>query len=173
MAPRLPDTIDEKLFGLYLSDHLTGATAGLARIDRMSDDFTDTPVHAELARIGSEIRGERSLLRALIHDLGLRQRPYRQAASWLLERVGRLKLNGRIFNRSPLTLVLEAELMRSAIMGKFGLWQTLEDRAAEIGLDPARFADLARQAQDQLAALERVHAYARATGFRAQDNARS
>ena len=44
MAPHIPDTIDEKLLGLYLSDHLTGATAGLGRIERMAKDFTDTPV---------------------------------------------------------------------------------------------------------------------------------
>ena len=73
----------------------------------------------------------------------MRQRPHRQAAAWLAEHAGRLKLNGRIVRRSPMTMVLEAELMRAAILGKLGGWQTLEELAPELGLDPATFAALA------------------------------
>ena len=101
MAAHIPDTIDKNLLGLYLSDHLTGATAGLGRIERMAKDFTDTPVHAELASVAAAIGRERELLRGLIRELGIRQRPHRQAAAWLAERAGRLKLNGRLLSRSP------------------------------------------------------------------------
>jgi hypothetical protein len=166
VAPHVPATVDGPIFGLYLSDHLTGATAGLSRIERMARDFTDTPVHAELSDIAVQLRTERELLRSLIHDLGLRQRPYRQAASWLVEHAGRLKLNGRVFSRSPMTMVLEAELMRAAVMGKLGLWQTLEEMAEDLGLDPVRYEVLGQQAHQQLAALGRVHQHARLHAFR-------
>lgn len=166
MAPHIPGSIDEKLLGLYLSDHLTGATAGLSRIGRMAEAFADTPVSGELTRVNAEIGQERDLLRSLIHDLGVRQRPHRQAAAWLVERAGRLKLNGRIVRRSPMTMVLETELMRAAILGKLGGWQTLQELAPDLGLDRATFEALADQARSQIEALSRVHEHARRNAFR-------
>ncbi|WP_445154893.1 hypothetical protein ACTWLI_01105 [Arthrobacter sp. Hor0625] len=165
MAPHIPESIDEKLLGLYLSDHLTGSTAGLGRIERMARDFTDTPVHADIASVADEIRRERELLLGLIKDLGIRQRPHRQAAAWLAEHAGRLKLNGRLVNRSPMTLVLETELMRGAILAKIGGWQTLEKLAPELGLDAATFTRLAADGRAQIEALDRVHEHARNNAF--------
>lgn len=166
MTPHIPANIDDKLLGLYLSDHLTGATAGLGRIERMAKDFTDTPVHAELCGLAVEIGRERELLIGLIHDLGTRPRPHRQAVAWLAEHFGRLKLNGRLLARSPMTLVLESELMRAAVMAKVGGWQTLEELAPQLGLEQSTFARLAAQAEVQIKALDRVHAHARRNAFR-------
>ncbi len=166
MAPHIPGSIDGKLLGLYMSDHLTGATAGLSRIERMAEAFADTPVSADIARVSAEIRQERDFLQGLMGDLGVRQRPHRQAAAWLAEHAGRLKLNGRIFQRSPMTMVLEAELMRAAILGKLGGWQSLEELAPDLGLDPERFVKLGDQARSQIDALSRVHEHARRNAFR-------
>ena len=166
MAPHIPETIDEKLLGLYLSDHLTGSTAGLGRLERMAKDFTDTPVHSELAGLAADIGRERDLLRQLIHDLGLRQRPHRQAAAWLAEHAGRLKLNGRLLSRSPMTLVLESELMRAAFLGKIGGWQTLEELAPQLGLEPSTFTRLITEGRAQIEIMDRVHEHARINAFR-------
>ncbi|AOT03897.1 hypothetical protein [Arthrobacter sp. U41] len=166
MAPHIPGSIDDKLLGLYLSDHLTGATAGVSRIQRMAGAFADTPVSADLARVSAEITRERDQLVTLLRDLGVRQRPHRQAAAWLAEHAGRLKLNGRIVSRSPMTMVLEAELMRAAILGKLGGWQTLEELAPELGLDPATFTALGADARSQIEAMSRVHEHARSNAFR-------
>lgn len=160
------ERISRDLLGLYLSDHLTGATAGAGRIARMADEAIDTPVYARLSELAEEIRLERAFLRQLIHDLDLRQRPYRQAVSWAAEHAGRLKSNGRLFSRSPLTLVLETELMRSAVMGKLGVWQVLREHAEELGLDPGVFEDLARRARAQAGVLDEVHEYLRRRAFR-------
>ena len=166
MAPHIPGSIDAKLLGLYLSDHLSGSTAGVSRIQRMADAYADTPVAADLARVSAELQRERDLLEGLIHDLDVRQRPHRQAAAWLAEHAGRLKLNGRIVRRSPMTMVLEAELMRAAILGKIGGWQTLEELAPDLGLDPATFVKLGDDARSQIDALSRVHDHARRNAFR-------
>ncbi|SKB37020.1 hypothetical protein SAMN05660473_00388 [Arthrobacter sp. 49Tsu3.1M3] len=167
MAPQISGKIDNKLFGLYLSDHLAGATAGRGRIERMARDFTDTPFRSELEALATQIREEREYLNGLVGDLGLPRRTPRQAAAWVAERAGRLKLNGRVVRRSPLTLVLESEVMRSAVMGKLGLWQTLQDLSGELGLglDGSRFDGLAATARDQIATLDRVHEYARRRSF--------
>ena len=158
--------IDQGLLNLYLSDHLAGATTGAARIDRMVVSFEDTPVFAPLSSIAEEIRAERRFLQQIIHDLGFRQLAHRRAAGWAAERVGRLKINGRLFSRSPMTIVLEVELMRSAVIGKRGGWLTLADNAEELGLDPEVFHELAEKALHQHEVLDGVHAYARRRAFR-------
>ncbi|QGU04252.1 NAD-dependent epimerase/dehydratase family protein [Corynebacterium comes] len=162
----LPENLTKDLMGLYLSDHLTGATAGVNRIERMAADFIDTPVYADLASLADEIRADRELLRNIVEDLGFPRKPYRQAAAWAAERVGRLKLNGRIIERSPMTLLLEAELMRSAVAGKLGGWQTLREHAPELGLDREVFDRLIEATHRQLSTLDGVHEYARQRALR-------
>lgn len=159
-------TIARDLMNLYMSDHLTGATAGAERIERMAHAYVDTPVYAPLSELADEIRLEREFLRRLIRSLGLRRPRHRQAAGWVGERVGRLKSNGRLTRRSPMTLVLEAELMRSAVAGKQGIWQTLSTHAAQLELDPQVFDDLEERGARQIETLSEVHAYARERAFR-------
>lgn len=162
---RVPVELERELLGLYLSDHLTGATAGTARIRRMATGFADTDIGPELARLADEIATERAFLRQLIPSLELRRRPYRQAVAWLAERVGRLKTNGRVTG-SPMTPVLELELMRGAVVGKAGAWETLEDLAPQLGLPAETFRDLADRARAQEDTLQRLHAHVRADAFR-------
>ncbi|MFJ3404631.1 NAD-dependent epimerase/dehydratase family protein [Promicromonospora sp. NPDC090134] len=166
VSPRIPDSMDHYLFGLYLSDHFTGATAGLERLELMTRTSEDTPFYAELAEATEQLRGERELYRDLLAALGVPRRRHRQAAAWLGEKAGRLKLNGRITDRSPMTAVLEAELMRSAVLGKIGGWQTLREHAADIGLDATRLDELIAQAQRQVDLFDRYHAWARERAFR-------
>lgn len=163
---RIPERYTRDLLSLYLSDHLTGATAGVNRIERMADDYVDTPVFAELSTVADEIRADRELLRNIIEDLGLARRPYRQAVAWVGERVGRLKLNGRVLERSPMTMLLEVELMRSAVAGKLGCWETLREHAPDLDLDRQVFEDLIAASHRQLETLERVHAYAHTRALR-------
>jgi len=163
--PRLPEQYSPALFNLYLSDHLTGATAGAGRIARMASDFADTPVFAQLSVLASEIRAERSFLRQLILDLGMRPKRYRQAIAWVGERIGRLKGNGRIVHRSPLTMLLETELMRSAVHGKLGLWETLSTYSDVLQLDREVFTSLIEAGKRQLTMLDDIHAYARRHAF--------
>lgn len=165
-STELSPRIEAKLLGLYLSDHLTGATAGEARIDRMAADFVDTPVYATLSTIAEQIRAERRLLQQVIDELGLRRLPHRQAVAWLGEHAGRWKSNGRVAHRSPMTMVLETELLRSAVIGKRGGWQTLADNAEHLGLDAPMFRELAEQALHQHEQLDEVHTYARRRAFR-------
>lgn len=153
---RVPAHLQRDILGLYLSDHLTGSTAGLERAERMASVYADTDIGEDLARVALEIREERELLVELIDALELRRRPYRQAAAWVAEKAGRLKVNERV-EGSPMTPLLESELMRSAVMGKLGLWQTLVELSPDLGLPAPLFEALAQQARDQAETYERVH----------------
>lgn len=166
MTGHVPPSIEGDLLNLYLSDHLTGATAGRSRIERMADAYDDGELGPDLRRLAVQIGEEYTLLRDLISELGLRQHPHRQALAWLAEHAGRLKLNKRLLSTSPMTVVLELELMRSAVVGKLGGWQTLAELAPDLGLDRSRFETLAERAKDQAATLERLHAQVRGPAFR-------
>jgi len=167
----IPESMDRAVFGLYLSDHLTGATAGLERLERMAGAMADEPFHAELTELVEQVRAERELYADLLEMLQVPRRPYRQAAAWVAERAGRLKLNGRLFAESPMTPLLEAELMRAAVIAKMGGWSTLREHAPDLGLDPAQFDELIASAQGQLDVLDRLHAHVRATAFRVGSSA--
>jgi len=157
--------VSRRLLGIYLADHLAGATAGSGRVARMSDAFSNTAIGPDLARSADEIAIEREYLRQLVHVLRLRERRVRQAIAWVAERIGRLKGNGRVVAASPVTLLLEAELMRSAVVGKLGLWQTLGRHADDLGLDATVIGDLSMLTREQLDRLDAVHEFAVGDAF--------
>lgn len=165
-TPHVPEEMSRDLLQLYMSDHLTGATAGANRINRMANDFVDTPMFSHLGQLVDEISAERDFLERLINDLGLEQKPHRQAVAWMGERVGRLKGNGRILDRSPMTMLLETELMRGAVTGKLGGWQVLLEHAETLGLDPEVFESLIEMTENQIKLLDEIHAYARPRALR-------
>src|SRR5699024_2738998 len=92
----VPDHIDASLLGLYLSDHITGATAGKDRIRQMVVQYGTTRIGPELATISKQIEGEHAFLTELINVLDVNERNPRQLLGAAAERVGRLKLNQRV-----------------------------------------------------------------------------
>lgn len=160
------DSVDSLLLRQYLSDHYSGATAGLKRIQRMSASFVDTPVFAEISEVAEELRKERAYLRRFMKTLNLTRPLLSPPMAWVAEKAGRLKPNGRLSNRSPSSMVLESELMSMAVTGKLRGWQTLQAQAPQLGTDPEVFSQLIEAAEHQLDLLEKVHSYARELAFR-------
>ena len=58
-------------------------------------------------------------------DLGVDPRRSKDAVAAVGEWVGRLKPNGRLFGRSPLSELLELETLVVGITGKQALWRSL------------------------------------------------
>lgn len=160
------EPLDRGLLRIYLNDHLAGSVAGLNRMRRTARTLARTPVGGELDAVADEIEGEQSELRAIIGGLGMPESRPKQVATWAGEKVARLKGNGRFGRHSPMTPLLEVEMLRSAVMGKRGLWQTLSDLAPSIGLDPSRPATLLVQTERQLESLDRVHEHVRVRALR-------
>ena len=50
--------------------------------------------------------------------LGLPVRRYKSYAAWVAEKTARLKLNGSLWSRSPLSGVAELEILRLDVEGK-------------------------------------------------------
>ena len=70
--------------------------------------------------------------------LGIPVRTYKVYAGWIGEKAGRLKFNGRLFTRSPLSRLEELELLRLGVEGKAAGWRTLRVLAdTDQRLEPA------------------------------------
>lgn len=140
---------DRALLQIYLEDHLTGATGIVQRLTMMRDSYQDLPIAAELTQLLQEITEDRQTLVEVIRSLGLRPHPAKLLLARGGELVGRLKLNGRLRHRSPLTPLLELEVLQTGINGKSGLWRSLTVHAEALGLDPEQFRGLEERARRQ------------------------
>lgn len=141
-----------RYLAIYLNDHLAGATLGLELIRRASKEH-----HGELGEFLHELRDEiEQDYRALVEvmaALGVKRSRAKPAVAWAAEKVGRLKLNGQLTQRSPLTPLVELEGLTVGIHGKLLLWRTLRGigRGEELA---ARLDALIARAERQLEQLE-------------------
>ncbi|WP_066582716.1 hypothetical protein [Cellulomonas timonensis] len=158
---------DGRLLAIYLNDHIAGATAGASRISQMADAHVGSPLGPRLADLAAEIRTEREWLIETARRLGVRINRAKLAALWAGEHLGRLKPNGRLARRSPLSTLLELDLMQSAVAGKRSLWHALQDWSAPLGLDPVVLEELVLSADRQLDELASLAAVARRAVLRA------
>jgi len=87
--------------------------------------------------------------------LGIKVRRSKVAAAWIGEKAGRLKANGRLFARSPLSNLEELELLRLGVEGKAAGWCTLRTLAdTDTRLDPGHLDELISRARRQAGLLE-------------------
>jgi hypothetical protein len=100
---------------------------------------------------------------------GIAQQRVKLAAAWAAERAGRLKFNGALLRRSPLTPLVELETLAIGIHGKERLWRLLRANPAD-DATAARLDELIARAQRQHEAVERQRI---AAGSRALGTARA
>jgi hypothetical protein len=154
------------LLGVYLNDHLAGATAGAELARRAAASQRDPAKRVVMRGLADEIGEDRKALLDIMAALGVPVRGYKVWAGWLAEKAGRLKLNGSLRARSPLSDLLELEIMRLGVEGKAAGWQTLRTLAAgrpELGAE--RLTRLLDRAQDQSKRLEELRTDAVAEAF--------
>jgi hypothetical protein len=144
------------LISIYLNDHLAAAT-GLLELARRAAGENRGSDHGELlARLELEVAEDRSALREIMSALGVAPDPLKMIGGWVAEKAGRLKLNGRLRSYSPLSRLVELEVLSLGVRGKLALWRSLEQLAAtEERLDADDLRRLIRRAERQLRALER------------------
>ncbi|MGW1004332.1 hypothetical protein [Streptomyces sp. NPDC002520] len=160
MTTQMPGTrpqIRTDLLGIYLNDHLAGATVGTGRSQFMARSHRDPPYAEPLQHLAGEIAEDRASLRHIMQSLDVPRRRYKVAASGAAERLGRLKSNGRLYKRSPLTLVIELEFLRLGVKGKELGWRTLRTLAEADGrLDEQDLDGLIARAERQMNTLEEL-----------------
>ena len=144
------------LLGIYLNDHLAGATGGTELAKRLAGSANEWSA-GELGRLADEIAEDRESLLAIMAALDVPVRQYKVIAAWVAEKAARGKLNGHVLTRSPLSTLVELEAMRLGVEGKAAGWRTLLARSAvDDRLDPGQLDSLIRRASKQSESLERL-----------------
>jgi hypothetical protein len=139
------------MLGIYLNDHLAGATAGTELAYRVAKTHDDS----RLRRFAAEVAQDRGALIEIMKALDVPIRAYKVGAAWVGEKAARLKLNGHLMTRSPLSYLEELEMMRLGVEGKASGWRTLRTMAqTDKRLDPDRLNELIARADKQSSLLE-------------------
>lgn len=116
--------------------------------------------HHPLAR---QIARDRQALEGVMRQLSIAPSAIKVGMVRVAERVGRLKLNGRLFERSPLSSVIELETLVVGVRGKEALWTALQ--RANVSLEDVDLEALAESARAQGAELEALRQSAAAAAF--------
>jgi hypothetical protein len=144
--------LDRKLLGTYLNDHLAGSTVGLELAKRARGSNEGNQYGAVLERLAREIEEDRETLQRLMEALEIRRDRPKILAAWIAEKAGRLKPNGRLLSYSPLSRLIELEMLALGISGKLSLWDALAEVAGEDArLEVAELKRLSERAERQRA----------------------
>jgi len=146
---------DQSLLSIYLNDHLSAATAGV-ELARRTAKAHDGERGQELSRLADEIAEDRESLRGLMKRLDVEESSVKAAAGWLAEKAGRLKPNGHLVSRSPLSDVLEVEVLRAGTAARVAGLQAVralnDSRVSREELEA-----LLDRADDQAERLYKIH----------------
>ncbi|MDQ6523861.1 hypothetical protein RB608_09635 [Nocardioides sp. LHD-245] len=148
---------DEVLHG-YLQHHWAGSTAGVSLFRRVARTHGIAEVAAALDGLAEEVAEERATLGRVMRDVGTSPSTIGTVAAKVGAELGRLKPNGRILTRAPLTDLVEIEALRIAVFGKRSGWEVLRAVADDDPrLDAALLDDLIGRSDRQLETLARLH----------------
>jgi hypothetical protein len=132
----------------YLHDHLAGAAYAIDLLGFMRDQHEEDDLGHFAAHILAEIEQDRDTLRHMAECVGESGRTLKETASWLGEKLSRIKLGHDAGN--GLATFEALEFLEIGIHGKWALWRAL---AAAAPSDPRLagfdFDALAARAQKQ------------------------
>lgn len=123
--------LERRLLAIYLQDHYAGATGGLELCRRAQGRQEGTELGTFLERLAEEIAEDREALRSIMEHLEVEPDRLKMAGGWTAEKLGRLKLNGRVLSESPLSTVVELEGLHLGLNGKLSTWQNLRSAMGE------------------------------------------
>ena len=147
-----------ELLPIYLNDHLAAATAGVDLAKRSAGANQGTEFAEFLHGFAGEVEADRNQLEDIMGRLDISRDQLKVRAGWLAEKLGRLKLNGRLLEYSPLSRVIEVEGLIAGTHARQSLWRTLaalapdEPRVAEVD-----FVQLVQRTEEQLDGLKEQH----------------
>ena len=117
----------EDYLHIYLNDHLAGSTGGLELAERIAENNEDNRLGDLMAGIAKEIEEDRDELQRLMDGLDVTRNPVKAAGAYVLEKLSQMKANGQLVGYSPLSRVLELEMLHMGITGKLQLWGALRE----------------------------------------------
>jgi hypothetical protein len=151
-AAESADILDGRLLALYLRDHHALLVAMGELAGRMSTAGRPDEQRAFAGELGRAATDDRAAVEELLSRLDSAPSHLRHAGAWAFEKLGRLKLNGRVLRPSPLSAVTELEGCRFLLESARALWSGL----AHLAIGPPDAADRARRTERLAEAAERL-----------------
>jgi hypothetical protein len=144
-----------KYLAVYLNDHLAGAVAGHELVKRAASSNEGTEYGAFLSELEQEIAEDRAALVRLMDRFEIGQDKLKVTGAFIAEKLGRLKPNAHLLSYSPLSRVVELEVLSLGVEGKLALWRGLLNLEHEDErLDHEELTVLAQRAETQRRDLE-------------------
>ena len=119
--------MQRSFLAIYLRDHHAAGVAGTRLARRIAKAPATT---SDLAEVALEIHQDLAALEAIMRNLGVERDGMKDAVARIGERLGRVKPNGRLRGRSPLSDLEELETLLVGITGKRALWLSLRASSA-------------------------------------------
>src|SRR5215204_2468121 len=109
----------------YLRDHRAGAAGGLSLFQSASRANAGTELGRIFEELTREVEEDCAGLEEIMESLGVEPHWLKVAMAPIAERIGRLKLNRHLLRRSPLSPVLELEMLMAGVETKRNGWRAL------------------------------------------------
>jgi hypothetical protein len=146
----------ENGLGIYLNDHLAGATFGSDLARQIHEHNEGTPLGRLMGSLATEIEEDRQTLIELMELLGTSKNPVKQATTWMAEKMSRPKFSGLAADDPGPGTFLGLETLALGVAGKMSLWIALKTVADDYpALETAQLDRLIERAAAQRGVLER------------------
>jgi hypothetical protein len=148
----------QRSLAIYLRNHDAAAQAGVELFRRAESNQRDRPYGPELAGLRAEVEQDARALRSVLKAEGVQPDRPQSLLLQLGERVGRLKPNGSLLRRAPLSDLIEVEGMLDAVRAKAAGWQALTPIPASPWrdeVDPQEYYNRAMSQAERLSAIHR------------------
>jgi hypothetical protein len=152
---------ETKLLRIYLDDHQSVLLAGRELVRRMLNGVRDPELATLLRELLPELEDDRRRVVERLRAAGGSPSRAKAGIAWAAEKVGRLKPNGSLTTRSPLSTLLELEGLRVVLDASRALWRTLE----RIDAPTAHYEARAERAERRLAQVEELRLAAAETAL--------
>ena len=141
----------------YLQDHYVASRGELELFERSAGAQQQPHVREEVSALAREATEDRASLLAVMDALDVPCARVQEQVAVVGERVGRLKLNGTLLRRSPLSDLVELDGLAVAVRAKRAAWVALRAVASEVeALNPYHLELLIHRAEDQEARIEQL-----------------
>ncbi len=142
---------------LYLRNHEAGASGGYDFFRRTAASHRKQPHGGAIRELADEVREDLLALRRLMRSQGVGRDLPLAVAARVGEKLGRLKPNGHLLRRSPLTDLVEIEGCLDAVHAKAAGWHALAALGDDSWIDAAEIQRLQERALSQIERLEDIH----------------
>lgn len=143
----------DKYLSIYLRDHHAAGCAGVRLATRLATNLSvELRSDDELSRVAEEVAADLGTLERFMKAEGVSPSEGKDTLAIVAGRLGGLKPNGHLRERSPLSDLIELETLLVGITGKACLWASLAERRPA---DAVELQSLRLRAQAQAAVVSR------------------